>query len=206
MTDLPEFNEFVEYIDAGGIHPVALDNHALDSALALTTIQQGYQHAASLGRTYNLTPEQLDAVRAAVLESYHQDVVAHEVVADDPVVIAERLEWVLAHPHWHLGATVAPPDGNGDGGVYFFPGDGNLYRCVTGHTVDDPGWTPPATPALWTRYYVEAWPQWVQPTGAQDGYQEDAQVTHNGQRWINIIAAPTLNVWEPGVYGWELQP
>ena len=47
----------------------------------------------------------------------------------------------------------------------------------------------------------EEYPEWVQPTGAHDAYALGAIVTHNGQLWISTADA---NVWEPGVYGWEL--
>lgn len=200
-----DFDQYVEYVTEGPIvHSVPLDVHALDSALTLQAVAGGYQHAAQLGRTYTLAPDELDTVRATVLASYHQDVADNEVASDDPAEIARRLAWVLAHPQWHLGASVSPPDANGDGGVYFYPGDGNLYRCVQAHTVDDPNWTPPDTPALWTRFYVEAWPEWVQPTGAHDAYNTGDKVTFNGQHYVSLIDA---NVWSPAVFpaGWQLQ-
>lgn len=74
-----------------------------------------------------------------------------------------------------------------------------LYRCVQGHTSQD-NWTPDATPALWTRVSVEEWPEWVQPTGAQDAYMAGNKVSHNGGRWVSEV---DYNTWEPGVYGWE---
>lgn len=73
-----------------------------------------------------------------------------------------------------------------------------LYKCVQAHTAQA-DWTPDATPALWTVVTVEEWPEWVQPTGAQDAYAKDSKVTHNGERWISNVDS---NVWEPGVYGW----
>lgn len=76
-----------------------------------------------------------------------------------------------------------------------------LYRCVQGHTSQD-NWTPDATPALWTRVSVDEWPEWVQPTGAQDAYQKGDKVSHNGKHWI---CTTYNNTWEPGVYGWEEQ-
>lgn len=76
--------------------------------------------------------------------------------------------------------------------------NGTLYKCVQAHTAQS-DWTPDATPALWVIVTVEEWPEWVQPTGAQDAYAKDAKVTHNGERWISNVDA---NVWEPGVYGW----
>lgn len=74
-----------------------------------------------------------------------------------------------------------------------------LYRCVQGHTSQD-DWTPDATPALWTRVSVDEWPEWVQPTGAQDAYPIGAKVSHNGKHWVSTV---DNNTWEPGVYGWE---
>ena len=47
----------------------------------------------------------------------------------------------------------------------------------------------------------EEYPKWVQPRGAHDAYALGAIVTHNGQLWISIVDS---NVWEPGVYGWEI--
>ena len=47
----------------------------------------------------------------------------------------------------------------------------------------------------------EEYPEWIQPTGAHDAYALGAIVTHNGQLWISTVAS---NVWEPGVYGWEI--
>lgn len=69
-----------------------------------------------------------------------------------------------------------------------------LYRCVQGHTSQD-NWTPDATPALWTRVSVEEWPEWVQPTGAQDAYMTGDKVSHIGKHWISVV---DNNVWEPG--------
>lgn len=79
--------------------------------------------------------------------------------------------------------------------------NGTLYKCVQAHTAQS-DWTPDATPALWVIVTVEEWPEWVQPTGAQDAYAKDAKVTHNGERWISDVDS---NVWEPGVYGWTKQ-
>ena len=75
-----------------------------------------------------------------------------------------------------------------------------LYRCIQSHNSIQ-GWEPPNVPALWTRTSVEEWPEWIQPTGAQDAYRIDDKVSHNGQHWINTI---DYNTYEPGVYGWNL--
>lgn len=75
-----------------------------------------------------------------------------------------------------------------------------LYRCVQAHTSQD-GWTPDATPAMWTRTSPEGViPEWVQPTGAQDAYSIGDKVTHNGKTWESLVDG---NVWEPGSAGTE---
>lgn len=79
--------------------------------------------------------------------------------------------------------------------------NGTLYKCIQAHTAQS-DWTPDATPALWVIVTIEEWPEWVQPTGAQDAYAKDSKVTHNGKKWISSYDA---NVWEPGVYGWTKQ-
>lgn len=79
--------------------------------------------------------------------------------------------------------------------------NGTLYKCIQAHTAQS-DWTPDATPALWIVVTVEEWPEWVQPTGAQDAYAKGSKVIHNGKKWISSYDA---NVWEPGVYGWEEQ-
>lgn len=79
--------------------------------------------------------------------------------------------------------------------------NGTLYKCIQAHTAQS-DWAPNVTPALWVVVTVEEWPEWVQPTGAQDAYAKGSKVTHNGKKWISSSDA---NVWEPGVYGWEEQ-
>ena len=77
--------------------------------------------------------------------------------------------------------------------------DGLLYRCVQAHT-SQADWIPPAVPALWVRTSTEEWPEWIQPTGAQDAYSAGDKVSHNDKHWISDVNA---NVWEPSVYGWN---
>lgn len=76
-----------------------------------------------------------------------------------------------------------------------------LYRCEQAHTSQS-DWTPPKAPALWTEISVQEWPEWRQPTGAQDAYAEGDKVSHNNKHWISTLDG---NVWEPGIYGWEGQ-
>ena len=79
-----------------------------------------------------------------------------------------------------------------------------LYRCVQAHT-SQAEWTPDATPALWTEVALPGEiPVWKQPTGAQDAYQTGDKVhypTAEDEIWISTT---DNNVWQPGVYGWEI--
>lgn len=76
-----------------------------------------------------------------------------------------------------------------------------LYTCIQAHT-SQAGWTPDVTPALWKVTAPEGTvPEWVQPTGAHDAYAKGDKVMHNGSTWVSTIDA---NVYEPGVYGWEM--
>ena len=77
--------------------------------------------------------------------------------------------------------------------------NGLLYKCVQGHTSQS-DWTPDITPALWTRVSVDEFPEWIQPTGAQDAYRLGAKVSHNSKHWTSDI---DYNVYEPSVYGWS---
>jgi hypothetical protein len=47
---VPEFSQFVEYIDQGGIQDVALNQHQLDALPSLRAVVRGYVHTAQLGR------------------------------------------------------------------------------------------------------------------------------------------------------------
>lgn len=77
-----------------------------------------------------------------------------------------------------------------------------VYKCVQVHT-SQADWTPDVTPALWTHTSTEEWPEWVQPTGAQDAYNTGDKVTYQGHHYISTIDG---NVWAPDVYpaGWQL--
>ena len=76
------------------------------------------------------------------------------------------------------------------------------YVVVQSH-ITQADWTPPQVPALFTPKPVpgpgQLYPDWVQPTGAQDAYALNARVRHNNANWESQYAA---NVWQPGVFGW----
>jgi len=75
-----------------------------------------------------------------------------------------------------------------------------FYRVVQGHT-SQTSWNPRDTAALFTDivYFGDearfGYPDWQQPQGAHDAYEEGRVVKHNGQFWTSLVAD---NVWEPG--------
>lgn len=78
--------------------------------------------------------------------------------------------------------------------------DSQLWRCIQAHR-SQADWTPDIAVSQWARAAdpAEEWPEWSQPIGAADAYNEGDKVRHNGKHWISTVNA---NVWEPGVYGW----
>lgn len=95
-----------------------------------------------------------------------------------------------------LGATDAYKKGDK---VVF---DSDVYESEVDYNVWKPGvygWKKiagegePTNPPV-----VEEWPEWKQPTGAQDAYPKGAKVSHNGKHWTSNVDS---NVWEPGATG-----
>lgn len=103
----------------------------------------------------------------------------------------DALEAIELYPAWKTGTAYTA-----DERIRY---NSTLYRCVQSHTSQD-DWTPDKTPALWTVVSLDEFPEWVQPTGAQDAYRIGDKVSHNGKHWISTVDS---NVWQPGVYGWS---
>lgn len=116
-------------------------------------------------------------------------------------------------------AAVSLSDEEALGGVELFPAwaagtayaldervrcGGKLYKCVQAHTSQS-DWTPPDTPALWTEVAKPGEiPVWRQPSGAQDVYMKGDKVHYPDKDGPVYISTMDNNVWEPGVYGWEV--
>ena len=65
-------------------------------------------------------------------------------------------------------------------------------------------WRPENTLGVMWEVYADPtveYPQWSQPIGAHDAYGIGDKVTYNDVRYISTTEN---NVWQPGVYGWEL--
>lgn len=104
---------------------------------------------------------------------------------------ADALEGIELFPLWKTDTAYEVGDRIRFNGV--------LYKCVQAHT-SQPSWTPDITPALWTEVSIDEFPEWKQPTGAQDAYRIGDKVSHLEKHWISVI---DYNVYEPSVYGWD---
>lgn len=77
-----------------------------------------------------------------------------------------------------------------------------LYRCLQTHQAQE-GWNPVDAPSLWAKVLIPdpgVIPEWEQPSSTNP-YMMGDKVRHNGNIWISTI---DNNVWEPGVYGWDI--
>lgn len=74
-----------------------------------------------------------------------------------------------------------------------------LWKVIQAHTVQE-SWTPDTAVSLFVEVSVEEWPEWKQPSGAQDAYRLGDKVSHNDKHWTSDI---DYNTYEPGVYGWS---
>lgn len=81
-------------------------------------------------------------------------------------------------------------------------GDPQLYQVLLNHT-SAAEWTPDASASLYKAIGVteEGYPEWVQPVGTSDAYNTGDIVSYKGTLYKSTVDA---NVWEPGVYGWEV--
>lgn len=118
---------------------------------------------------------------------FRQTIEAAAALQDD----GAALDNIFLYPSWQPGLSV-------EVGERYRYGE-KLYKVVQAHTTQA-DWVPSDTPALFTEVSIEEWPEWVQPTGAQDAYNAGDKVSHNNKHWTSTINA---NVWEPGGVGTE---
>lgn len=76
-----------------------------------------------------------------------------------------------------------------------------LYKVIQAHTTQE-DWTPEEVPGLYVEVSILEWPEWIQPTGAQDAYMTGDKVTFEGKHYVSLI---DNNTWSPAAYpqGWE---
>lgn len=109
-------------------------------------------------------------------------------------VAQQNVEW---YKEWVYNETVSI----GDRRWTNVNGEKILYEVYA--AAGDNLYSPDKVPAIWKRVFLEAYPEWIQPTGAHDAYAKGFNVTHNGKKWTSEIDS---NVYEPGVYGWSEIP
>lgn len=115
----------------------------------------------------------------------------------DVITPADALDNAGMFPLWadNIGQRAEPGS--------YWRRTGKLYRVNAGqgHTIQA-DWPPNKAASLFSLAAnpAEAWPDWIQPTGAHNAYAKGAKVTYKGKRWVSTADA---NVWTPGVYGWD---
>ena len=80
--------------------------------------------------------------------------------------------------------------------------DDVLYKVLMDH-VSQSDWTPTVAPSLFAKVLIpdsDVIPEWEQPSSTNP-YMAGDTVTYNGHTWKSTV---DNNVWEPGVYGWEV--
>lgn len=143
----------------------------------------------------SLTDEQLTALALAVqVESNRRGVLARAALQISEI----QQQWASAAGRAD-GDPWTQPAGAHD--AYALDAvaihDGKTWQSTTANNV----WTPGV--AGW-REVVDTGgkpAEWIHPSGAHDAYALGDQVTLDGRRWRSVVGD---NVWQPGVYGWEV--
>jgi hypothetical protein len=119
---------------------------------------------------------------------------------DPDTQAAEMMAVATVFPAYEVGKKYKTKDvfAFGTNGVE----DPQLYQVLQEHT-SSAEWPPDASPSLYKAIGVteEGYPEWVQPVGTTDSYNKGDTVSRNGVVWRSTV---DNNVWEPGVYGWEV--
>ena len=80
--------------------------------------------------------------------------------------------------------------------------DGVLYKVLQDH-ISQELWTPDVVASLYAKVLIpdeNVISAWEQPESTNP-YMTGDKVSHNGSTWVCTI---DNNVWEPGVYGWDI--
>lgn len=82
-------------------------------------------------------------------------------------------------------------------------GETQLYKVIQVHTSQE-DWKPDVTASLYKAigFTDDGVSIWTQPLGSHDAYAKGDVVSFEDQLWISTVDG---NVWQPGVYGWELK-
>lgn len=111
----------------------------------------------------------------------------------------QAMEVATVFPSWESGKAYKTGErlAYGENGV----GDPQLFQVLQDHT-SAAEWTPDTAVSLYKKIGISpsGYPEWSQPVGASDAYNQGDIVSYNAELWISDINA---NVWAPGVYGWS---
>lgn len=153
-------------------------------------------------------PAGISPSERAMLENTHAMAGETKATTDIAfVVLAEAgtIDEVTATEHLAAFSPWEPDVQYAVGNLRTYPDtdERKLYKCVQGHRSQS-DWTPDVVPALWVLAGdpADEWPEWSQPVGAHDAYNQGDKCSHNGKHWQSNVNG---NVWEPGVYGWTEQ-
>lgn len=136
---------------------------------------------------FKIIPEPIDVVRKASEIALRSMIIADELTREELDIIYS------IYPAFQIGKDYLVGD--------LFTYNDKLFEVIQAHT-SQADWKPDEVPALYRNKMPDnVIPEWTQPQGAHDAYKTGDIVTHNGQLWISTIDS---NVWEPGVYGWQI--
>ena len=116
-------------------------------------------------------------------------IVANEVT--DDVIALEIQEF---YDEWQVGVTYVV------GRYIRF--EEVLYKVITAHTSQE-GWTPDSATSLFAKVLIDpdgGVLEWEQPDSTNP-YMTGDKVTFEGVTYVSTV---DNNVWQPGVYGWEV--
>ena len=117
----------------------------------------------------------------------------------------KALENIYLYPKWADRLNKVTPQEYGEDILVGerLQDDDKLWKCITAHKALA-NWKPKDSPSLFVEVSDDEWPEWVQPTGAEDAYNKGDKVTFEGEHYISTIDG---NVWSPKDYpaGWEKQ-
>ena len=116
-------------------------------------------------------------------------VVANQVT--DDVIALEIQEF---YDEWQVGVVYAVGQ--------YIRYEEVLYKVITAHTSQE-DWTPDSASSLFAKVLIDpdgGVLEWEQPDST-NAYMKGDKVTFEGVTYVNTV---DNNVWQPGVYGWEI--
>lgn len=113
-------------------------------------------------------------------------ITTRDMIKGDKLSEDEIKELAELFDPWKIGEDVV----EGDLREY----EGELYECIDDHTTQS-DWTPDITDSLWkSKSAPGVIPEWEQPEGSHDAYDEGDKVRHDGKTWESDVDG---NAWEP---------